>query len=247
MARNAGKIEKVIVKSNVLGNYSSGAVVEMNSSSATVDQVVISNTIKGDKYVAGIIVDFRSGNITNIQAKSTIQGTTNNTRSSLVALIFPYGAKLKNATISSSIGGYGTFYRETWTDFAAYGNKAEFGFSNGETGDIRFNVYGNDTHHGSMQSVVIDSSKSGVSGAKAAMGGAFAWGKDYTDSKESSFIKVVNGFNSINQFKGSFEFVCATSPTGIKHKVSRTLGFGIGSIWKDNGSGISLIFLDNLN
>lgn len=245
--KNNGTISQVVVKSNVLGNFAAGAVVEINSASAKVDQVAISNSIKGDKYVAGIIVDFRAGSITNIQAASTIEGTTNATRSSLIALIFPYGAKLKNVTISSSIGGYGIFYRETWKDFASYSNKAEFGFSAGETGDIRFNLYGNDTHHGSMQSVVIDSSKAGVSGARAAMGNAFAWGKDYTDSSESSYIKVVSGFNSINQFTGSFEFVCAISPLGIEHKVTKTLSFGIGSIWKDNGTGISLIFVDNLN
>ncbi len=245
VARNNGKIEKVVVKSNVLGNYAAGVVAEMNSSSATIDQVVVSNSIKGDKYVAGIVVDFRAGNITNIQATSTIEGTTNSSRSSLIALIFSYGANLKNATISSSIGGYGTFYRETWTDFAAYSNKAEFGFSAGETGDIRFNLYGNDTHHGSMQSVVIDSSKDGVSKTNAAMGGAFAWGKDYTDSSVSSYIKVVNGFTNIDQFTGSFTFVCAKSSwLGIEHNATRTLTFNIGSIWKDNGAGISLIFAE---
>lgn len=246
--RNFGKIEKVVVKSNVLGNYSAGAIVEMDSASATVDQVVISNTVMGDKYVAGIIVDFRAGNITNIQATSTIEGITNATRSSLVALIFPYGANLKNATISSSIGGYGTFYRETWTDFASYSNKSEFGFSAGETGDIRFNLYGNDTHHGSMQSVVIDASKDGVNKTKAAMGGAFAWGKDYTDSSESSFIKVVDKFENMSQFTGSFSFVCATSSWfGIEHTATKTLTFDIGSVWKNSGAGISLIFVDNLN
>jgi len=240
--KNGGKIEKVVVKSDVLGNYSAGVVVEMNSSNATVDQVVIENTVKGDKYVAGVIVDFRAGTISNIQASSAIEGTTNSTRCSLVALIFPYGAKLNNAVISSSIGGYGIFYRETWSDFAAYANKAEFGFPESTTGDIRFNVYGNDTHHGSMQSVVIDSSKSGVSSAKAAMGNAFGFENDYTNSSESSFIKIVDGFTSIDQFEGPFEFVCATSPLGIKHKATKTLTFHIGSVWEDNGAGISLIF-----
>ena len=246
--KNNGSISQVVTKSNVLGNYAAGVVVEMNSSSATVDQVVVSNTIKGDKYVAGIVVTFKSGTITNIQATSTIEGLANTTRSSLVTLIFPYGAKLKNATINSSIGGYGTFYRETWLDFASYSNKAEFGFSAGDTGDNRFNLFANDTHHGSMQSVVINTGKAGAGSAKSAMGSAFAWSKEYTDSAESSFVKTVNGFSSINQFTGSFEFVCATSSWfGIEHKVTKTLTFGIGSIWKDNGSGISLIFADNLN
>jgi len=245
---NKGTIEKVIVKSNVLGNFSAGAVVEMNNASAKVDQVVISNTIKGEKYVAGIIVDFRAGNITNIQATSTIEGTTNSSRSSLIALIFPYGANLKNATISSSIGGYGTFYRETWSDFSTYSNRAEFGLTDGSYGmndDMSFNLYANDTFHGSMQHVVIDSSKAGVNNAKAAMGGAFAWGKDYTDSSESSFVKVVNGFNNMSQFTGSYTFVCAKSLWfGIEHTATRTISFAIGSIWKDNGNGISLMFAE---
>ena len=251
VAKNSGIIEKVVVKSNVLGNFSAGAVVEMNSASAKVDQVVISNTIKGEKYVAGIIVDFRAGNITNIQATSVIEGTTNATRSSLIALIFPYGANLKNATISSSIGGYGTFYRETWTDFHTYSNRAEFGLSDSSSGmndDMSFNLYANDTFHGSMQHVVIDTSKAGVNNTIAAMGGAFAWGKDYTDSSESSFVKVVNGFNNISQFTGKFKFVCAKSVwLGIEHTATRTLNFAIGSIWKDSGNGISLIFVDGLN
>ena len=248
VTKNSGTIEKVVVKSNVLGNFAAGAIVEMNNASAKVDQVVISNTIKGEKYVAGIIVDFRAGNITNIQATSTIEGTTNSSRSSLIALIFPYGANLKNATISSSIGGYGTFYRETWSDFSTYSNRAEFGLTDGSYGmndDMSFNLYANDTFHGSMQHVVIDSSKAGVNKAIAAMGGAFAWGKDYTDSSESSFVKVVDGFNNMSQFTGDFTFVCAKSVWfGIEHTATRTINFAIGSIWKDSGNGISLIFAE---
>jgi len=251
VAKNSGTIEKVVVKSDVLGNFSAGAIVEMNSASAKVDQVVIANTIKGEKYVAGIIVDFRAGNITNIQATSAIEGTTNNSRCSLIALIFPYGVNLKNATISSSIGGYGTFYRETWSDFSSYSNKSEFGLTDGSYGmndDMSFNLYANDTFHGSMQHVVIDSSKAGVNNAIAAMGGAFAWGKDYTDSSESSFVKVVDGFNNMSQFTGNFTFVCAKSVWfGIEHTATRTINFAIGSIWKDSGNGISLIFVDSLN
>jgi len=251
VAKNSGTIEKVVVKSNVLGNFAAGAVVEMNSASAKVDQVVIANTIQGEKYVAGIVVDFRAGNITNIQATSAIEGTTNNSRSSLIALIFPYGANLKNATIASSIGGYGTFYRETWSDFSTYSNQAEFGLTDGSYGmndDMSFNLYVNDTFHGSMQHVVIDSSKAGVNNTKSAMGGAFAWGKDYTDSSESSFVKVIDGFNNMSQFSGEFTFVCATSVwLGIEHTAIRTINFAIGSIWKDSGNGISLIFVDSLN
>lgn len=255
-AINAGSISKVVATSNVYGNYVAGVVVEMKNSSATIDQVLVGNYtnkkltenhLKGDKYVAGIAVDLRLGKITNVQASSKIEGAANSTRSSLVVLIFPYGASLKNATISSSIGGYGTFYKETWDNFAAYNNKSEFGFSAGATGDDRFNLYANDTHHGSMQSVVIDSSKNGVSSARAAMGDAWAFSTTYTDSSESSFIKTVNGFTDISQFTGSFKFKCAESTTlGINHNAERTLTFAIGTTWQDNGSGISLIFLGNI-
>ena len=251
---NRGTITKVVVQSNLYGNNVSGVVAQMGVLDAKIDQVVVGkydianktltqNEIKGDKYVAGVIVNFGAGTITNVQASSKLVGETNSTRSSLVALIFPRGATIKNATIDSSFSGYGERYRETWTDFNAYNNKAEFGYENGSTGDERFNVYKYDAYHGIMQSVVINSANSGVSGAKAAMGAAFAFSKDYQDTNDSSFIKVVNGFNDATQFQGSFTFVCATSTLGIKHEATKTLTFDLGSIWKSN-NGISLMFLD---
>ena len=257
VAENSGSIRKVLTQSDLYGNYVAGIVENMNKSGATIDQVAVGkynstgkqlgeNTIAGDKYLAGVVVDFKAGKITNIQCSSKIAGQSNSARSSLVALIFPYGATIKNATINSSIGGYGTKYRETWTDFASYSNKAEFGLANGETGDERFNIYKYDTYHGIMQSVVINSAKTGVSSAKAAMGAAFAWGKDYQDTADSSFVKTVNGFNDVSQFQGSFTFVCSISTVlGIKHEATKTLTFGIGTYWESN-NGISLIFLRNM-
>ncbi len=257
VAMNNGTISKVVAQSNLNGNYASGVVAYMNNSKATIDQVVVGkynaetrvlsqNEIKADKYIAGIIVDFKAGTITNVQASSNLIGQTNSTRSSLVALIFPYGANLKNATINSSLTGYGLKYREVWTDFASYTNKAEFGLANGETGDERFNLYKYDTYHGCMQSVVINSAKDGVGSASASMGAAFAWGKDYQDTDGSSFIKVVNGFSDITQFQGSFTFICAKSTLfGIEHKATKTLTFSIGDVWESN-SGISLMFLNSI-
>jgi hypothetical protein len=97
-----------------------------------------------------------------------------------------------------------------------------------------------------MQSVVINSAQTGVSSANAAMGSAFAWGKDYQDTADSSFIKVIDGFTDVSEFQGSFTFVCATSTLlGIKHKATKTLTFEIGTYWESN-SGISLIFLKNM-
>ena len=242
---NSGKISKVRVTSSVYGNKVAGVVVEMSTTGSTIDQVYVgNNSIKGDKYVAGVAVVFKAGTITNIQAVSTIVGMANSTRTSLVVLVFPHGAVLKNATISSSISGYGTFYKETWEDFSAYSNKSEFGLTGLGSGDDTFNLYANDTHHGSMQSVVIDSSKTGVSSAKAAMGDAWAWETSYTNSSESSFVKTVSGFTNISQFSGSFEFKCAESSwLGINHYATKTLTFAIGTTWTDNGSGISLVFL----
>lgn len=254
---NNGTISKVLIQSNLNGNYVSGVVAQMNNSKATIDQVAVGkfntstkqlsqNEIKADKYIAGVVVDFKAGTITNVQASSKLIGQTNSTRSSLVALIFPYGANLKNATIDSSLAGYGTKYREVWTDFASFSNKAEFGLSNGETGDERFNLYKYDTYHGSMQSVVINRANEGVGSANASMGSAFAWGKDYQDTSDSSFIKVVDGFSDFSQFQGSFTFVCAKSTLlGIEHKATKTLTFSIGNIWRSN-NGISLMFLDNI-
>lgn len=254
---NNGTIKKVLAQANVNGNYTAGIVVTMNHSSAVVDQVMVArydnmfgsiskNTIKGDKYVAGAVVDFKSGKMTNLQLVSTISGESNNARISLITLIFPYGANMNAVTVDSGFTGYGTKYRETWTDFASYTNKAEFGLANGETGDSRFNLYKYDNHHGVMQNVVINTGNSGVSDANAAMGQAFAWGKDYQDTSESSYIKTVSAFNDVTQFQGSFTFVCAKSTMlGIEHQATKTLNFTIGTIWKSQ-SGIRLSFITGL-
>lgn len=256
-ASNSGTISKVLTQSDLNGNRVAGVVVNMDNSSAIIDQVVVGkydaetkvlskNEIRADAYAAGITVDFRNGTITNVQAASNITGETNTTRSSLVALIFPYGATLKNATIDSSLNGYGVRYREVWLDFAAYENKAEFGFEAGETGDSRFNLYKNDSHHGVMQHVVINIANEGIAQASASMGSAFAWGKDYQDSDESSFVKVVDGFNSATQFEGEYTFVCAVSAWfNIQHTATRTIQFAMGTIWEAN-NGIYLMFLDNI-
>ena len=258
VATNNGTIKKVVTQSNLNGNYVAGVVEQMNNSKAIIDQVMVGkfdsasrilfeNQIKADKYIAGVVVDFKNGKITNVQASSKLNGQTNSTRSSLVALVFEYGTTLKNATINSSFSGYGTRYREVWTDFASFDNKAEFGLANLQSGiDGRYNIYLQDVHHGIMQSVVINGSKEGVSGSKASLGSAFAWGKDYQDTDESSYVKIVDGFSTVSQFQGSFEFVCAKSSVfGFEHKATKTLTFSIGDIWKSN-NGISLMFVDDL-
>ena len=70
--------------------------------------------------------------------------------------------------------------------------------------------------------------------------------KDYADTAESSFIKVVDGFNDISQFQGKFTFVCSIDTTGIfKHEATKELTFEVGSVWEEN-NGISLMFLDDI-
>ena len=258
VAINHGAISKVLTQSDLYGNHVSGVVNKMFNSAATIDQVVVGkydaenktltqNEIQGDKYLAGVVVDLRAGKITNVQSSSKLVGTTNATRSSLVALVFGYGSSLKSATINSSFEGYGERYREVWTDFANFSNKGEFSVEAGDTYDGRFNLYFQDVHHGSMQSVVINGNNAGVSGAKASMGNAFAFTVDYQDTEESSFIKVVNGFNDVSQFQGSFTFICAKSTVfGIEHEATKTLSFDLGSVWESN-NGISLMFLNNID
>ena len=256
-AINSGNITKVLTQSNLYGNYVSGVVAKMDTISAVIDQVVVGkynqsdktlakNEIKGDKYLAGISVEFYAGTIKNVQSASAISGTTTSTRSSLAVLIFPYGANLTHATIDSSLEGYGIKYRETWTDFGVYPNKAEFGMQNIGT-DARFDIYKYDAVHGCMQSVVINYVNFGVLTAKNSMGSAFLFiSKDYADTAESSFVKTVYGFNDISQFQGQFTFVCAIDTTGaFKHEATRELTFAIGSVWESN-NGISLMFLNNI-
>lgn len=257
-AINNGTITKVLVSSNISGNYVAGVTVEMKeNSTAKVDQVVVGvynketkavsqNTINGDKFVAGVAVDFRTGTISNVQASSKITGEATTTRSSLVVLIFPNSASLSNATIDSSLNGLGTKYRESWVDFESYDKKADLGFGATTTGDARFNVYVG-TSAGRMTSVVINNSQEGVSGAKASMGhinlimGFINVGDDYNGV---SFVKTVNGFTDVTQFMGEYTFTCAKTGDHT-NSATKSLTFDIDGVWQSN-SGISLRFLDNI-
>jgi len=251
--QNNGVISKVVVSSNIYGNYAAGLVVLMNNANASVDQVLIQGTeatkneIKADKFVAGFIVNFQKGSITNIQAESDIVGGANYSISSLVALVFENGSAIKNATVNSSIGGYGTFYRETWTDFKNYSNKALFGITNTFKTDGRYDICIVDNQHGSMQSVVFNGSCSGFGNAKFGRSSAFMGFSDYDNTSNSSYVKVVYGFTDISQFTGKFDFLYAVSSWfKIKHYASKELTFVIGAEWMDNGSGISLSFLNEI-
>lgn len=246
--QNKGEISKITVYSNVYGNYSAGLVVLMNSEKATIDQVyVASDEIKADKFAAGFVVNFRKGKITNVQAESTIIGAANYSVSSLVVLVFESGSQLKNATVNSSIIGYGTFYRETWTDFKNYSNKEEFGITSSFKIDGRYDICMPDEQHGSMQSIVFNGSCAGFDDAKFGRSSAFMGISDYDNSKQSSYVKVVDGFTDISQFIGKFEFLYAVSSWfKIKYYETKELTFVIGAEWVDNGSGINLSFLNEI-
>lgn len=257
-AVNSGNISEVLTQSNLYGNYVAGVTVIMQNETARINEVAVgiynsqaktfsANVINGDKYLAGIIVDFKQGIIENVQTTSKIVGETNSTRSSLVALLFPEQTTLTNATINNSFDGYGIMYRETWIDFATYGNKSEFGYENGGTFDARFNIYLANSNHGTMTSVVINTANNGVSSAKYELGNINVGGKEYGDV---CFVKTVDGFSDSTQFVGSFTFKFAHHNGfleffGASCETTKTLTFSIGDVWESN-NGISLLFLNEI-
>lgn len=256
---NDGTISKCVVGANLEGNFVAGLVVDMKkTNSSSIDQVLIATkdngkiSITGDKLIAGLAVDFRFGTISNIQSKSVIEGKSNSTRSSLIVLIFPNGATLNNSTIDSEIGGYGTKYAETWADFSKTADLDEFGISdlglNGLGSDNRFNIFMPDAQHGSMQSVVINSSNAGVGDTIKAMGNAFLWAQDYDNTDESSFVKYTTNFGSSTEFQGSVDYQYAQSQwfSGLgwfPRWTSRNLTFDMSETWQSS-NGISLRFVN---
>lgn len=196
----------------IAGNYVAGIVAKMTKSNSTVDQVYISGKLEGDKFVAGACYEMGDGNngvgtINNIQLINTINAKARSTRSSLLTLIFPAGAKLTNATVDSKFEGDGYFYRETWTDYGA--NPESFGYNTG-VNNASFNIYAPDGNAGSMQSVVINNSNYGKTDIKT---GSFAtvflgMGISYTNSDSSSYVRDVNAidFRSKQTYIGSYNF-----------------------------------------
>ena len=244
------------------GNYVAGVVVEMNAVGKTIDQIVVGsyaketktltrNSIKGDKYVAGIAIDFKAGKISNVQTASNLEGSTTQTRTSLMVLIFPNGAEIATSTINNKLSGYGIFYRDAWTDFASYGNKAEFGYAASNASNVSyFNVYKSSAYCGKITSVVINSDyKSNGITAKQSMGavgniiGFIPGSNDYNGVNN---IKETSKFTTYSEFVGNFTFNCAyNSLYGSYTSESATLNFNVGSVWENN-NGISLMFLNNI-
>lgn len=252
VVENKGTISQVIAGSNINGNIVAGVVVSMvTNGQNTIDQVLVANynvetkainenTIKGDKYVAGVVYEFSKGTISNIQAKSRIEGALNSTRSSLIALIFPSGANLNNATIDSAIVGAGTMYRESWTDYAAV--------MENDNDNTKYNIYDEPESAGIMKSVVINTSREGVNNTKKAMGIIHRFaifipiGNTYNGN---SFVKYVenDAFNISNSFTGSFTFNCAYDDFyKYYNEETKTLTFDLSTVWTA-GNGIVLSFV----
>ena len=254
---NNGTISKSIVASNVNGNYAAGLVVDMKTS-GSIDQVVIGNfnkqnkaisaiSITGNKYVAGFVVDFRAGTISNIQANSNINGDASSTRTSLIALVFARGAKIANSTVNSKLSGYGEFYRETWTDYDYCDEKAEFGLYS-SNGSSYFDIYKSSAYCGEMTSVVIKSDYANNVSVNESMAMvqnimAIPAGNDYNGV---NYVKVVSNFADFNEFAGNFTFNCAYNKLWNYYDTeTKELKFAVGTVWENN-NGISLIFLKDV-
>lgn len=247
-------ISQSIAGSDVYGNYVSGAVVNMTNAGAKLDQILIGkynsangnisqNYITGDKFVAGVSYNFSAGNMTDIQAVSELYGKLNSTRTSLLVLIFPNSASLINATVNSSVDGYGSFYRETWRD---YTNTMSSG-----TAD-NYNIYAGTAASGRMESVVVNNDEA-VSHGKTLIVAEFnsgQWNTSYGQSNNNNNVKVVTSseFNRSSTFTGTHTLTAKVWYLfiPINKNYVRELKFDFSNnIWTQ-GSGIELSFLENV-
>lgn len=238
------KIEKVLVTSNIYGNYVSGIVCEMTVYSATIDQVYVGgninstakNTISGDKFVAGISYKFESGSISNVQAQSTIEGKSNNTVASLMVLYFPEGARLSNSTINSSASGYGTFYKD------AYVHSTDK--------SLHFNIYVKSLNSvvGDLTSCVVNSTAATTNGKTVNSSyfiNSVLWFWDY-DVSGGSFYKDVNS----SDFGSSSTYSSSWNSSKGSFTQNMTFSIGSGKTWQSSnigGIGIQLTFLSSVN
>lgn len=262
------KIEQCVVTSNVEGNIVAGAVVKMQNAQAKMDQVLIGaydfesktltqNKIAGDRYVAGVVVDLRNGNVSNVQASSLIEGKANSTVSSLIVLLFPNGATFKTATIDSTFTGFGSFYSETWFNFrnATASQKQELGYETTGNDDMSFNLLSQDNFAGSMQSVIINSTSASREDKTYTTStfqyGMFfpVWWPTYENSENSSYFKLVNSeeFKLASTFKGN---IVMTAKTGVFNLSTATFTkkctFNFETVWAEADTGIALSFVDNI-
>ncbi len=208
------RISKVVSTSNLAGNTVAGVAVR-TSGASIIDQVLIGfngnaaarNTIEGDKFVVGVVYEMRNtSSITNIQTHSSLIGKTSasdptkaetGTISSLVALIFPNGTKIENAMIDNAASGFGTLYKETWTDY-------EDSHKDEDLPTASFNLLSVPGTSGTFRSVVINTAHITADGLIVKQS-YFKWtmfGNDYDkqddDKEHSNFFNYGNDdtFNS---------------------------------------------------
>ncbi len=242
-------ITQSIASSDIYGNYVSGVAV--NNIGAKVSQVLVANYdfetgeisenyITGDKFVAGICYNLESGEISDIQTVSQLYGQTNTTKTSLLVLLFPNTATLRNATINSAFNGYGTFYRETWKDYTTSG-----------TAD-NFNIYAGTAASGRMESVVINTERASYYG-KSYISAEFRSGQfntSYSQSNNNNNVKEVNSsdFVKASTFKGAHTLTARVWGLFIPYNQNyvRELTFDFANnVWSED-NGIRLNFLANI-
>ena len=262
-------ISQCVVTSTIEGNTVAGAVVVMNNSAAKMDQVVVGyynyydsdfkqNLIKGDRYVAGVVVDLRNGAVSNVQASSEIYGATNNTVSSLIVLIFPNGASFKNAVIDSSFNGFGKYYSECWQDFRNSDSsvKDELNYYTTGNSDRSFDILDYDKSAGSLQSVIINrasatrygkSYQTAIFYNNAVFVKLFQW-LTYENTANSSFFAIVSAddFKKISTYKGE---IVMTAKTGFFDARTQTIRkqttYDFNSVWTElSNNGIVFQFLN---
>ena len=244
-------ITQAIAGSDIYGNYVSGVVVNMANVGARINQVLVGgfnpdtnaiseNYITGDKFVAGVCYNFTSGEMTDIQAVSELYGRTNDTRTSLLVLIFPNTATLRNATVNSALNGYGTFYRETWRD---YTNTMASG-----TAD-NYNIYAGTAASGRMESVVVNNDNA-TSNGKTMIVAEFnsgQWNTSYNTTGNNNNVKVVSSseFGTYSTFTGTHTLTARVwylfIPINQEYVRELTFDFA-NNIWSQD-SGIRLSFL----
>lgn len=264
-------ISQCIVTSSIQGNTVAGAVVKMNNVASKIDQIVVGvynlnentraqNIIKGDRFVAGLIVDLRAGSVSNVQAGSEIYGANNDAVSSLMLLIFPNGASLKNATIDSSLNGYGSFYGQCWQDFrnASNATKDELDYHTTGNSDRSFDILDYDASAGSLQSVIINetsakkynkSYQSATFISEGVFFGLYQW-PSYENTERSSYFAIVNenNFKAVSTYKNS---IVMSSKQGFFNlgnvSFTKATTFNFDGVWTEvSGNGIELQFLSKI-
>ena len=267
------------VTTHIYGNYAAGIVVKVTNANSIIDQVLVRdyvgrNTISGDKYVAGAVVEMGNGTnglglIKNIQLASNINAANKDAKTSLIALIFPAGAKLQYATVNSIGSGDGVLYQETWVDYGS--NKDGFNYTTKD--NQGFNIFASDGISGVMQNVVINTEVIGKNVVKGHFIEAFLSGLTYSYTSNSSFVRELDSakFNKTDYFQGSYtwcvpkQFIAGNrygseNLTGNwkfkDNRFSWTLTFDTDSVWsktdgqgvwnEDDGQGITLTF-DRVN